>query len=105
MSETVTIACKIRNGLNIGGVVVRGYFHEPGNPVPQDSIMGYAITEGFPKKVWEEWFRHNQDGEVVTNKYVMAAPNMAAMKALLLQKSTPRIRSIPYRAQPYQEVK
>jgi len=101
-NDTVTIACKIRNGLNVGGIVVRGYFHEAGQPLPPNSFRGYALTEGFPKKVWDEWFRHNQEGEVVTNKYIMAAADTPAMKELLIGGVKRRtMGSIPYRAEPY----
>lgn len=102
MSETLIVACKIRNGLNVGGIVVRGYYQGIGEPIPENSYRGYALTMGFPRKVWDYWFKHNKDSEVVTNKFIMAADDMPAMRELLTIGVKRRVAgSIPYRAEPY----
>ncbi len=99
MSDTVTVACRIRNGLSIGGIVVRGYYHAHGESAPENSFNGYALTENFPKNLWDEWFNLNQGELVVTGRFILAAESPDAVKAKL--GVVPKRTTIPFRAEPY----
>lgn len=91
-SEKVIVACKIRNGLNIEGVVVNGYFQAPGEPVPQPSVYGYGLTE-FPRDAWERWFDRNKDGDIVRTNHILAGDSVEAVKEMIIRKVGVRQRT------------
>lgn len=66
--QTVTIACRIPNGLNIGGHLVKGNHAAHGN----ETLGGYAFTDGFPLNVWEQWLTANADSTMVQNDLIFA---------------------------------
>lgn len=98
MSDTVVVACKIRNGLNIGHAI-RGFYHPPGEPTPENTFYGYAFTEGVPRKLWDSWLALNGEAEVVTGGHIMAADSAEELKTKLVQRIGFRKRtfgSVPY---------
>lgn len=86
MSDTVTIACKLRNGIQIGGIVCRGYYQAPGSPIPENSFYGYALTSNFPRNKWDEWFAAMKDEPLVTGNHVIAADNVEMVKHAIVQR-------------------
>ena len=102
MGETVTVACKIPNGLVLrlfhpvkmtepvlgGGVreftmhvPVEGVSHTlvgPAAPFGERPkvpvVAGYAINAECPKEIVDEWFKQNKDSMLVKNNMVMAYP-------------------------------
>lgn len=85
MSEKVIVACKIRNGLNIEGITVNGYFHTPGEPVPENSAFGYGLTE-FPRDAWERWIKHNKDSDMVKGNHILAGDSVEDVKGIIARR-------------------
>lgn len=56
-------ACRLSNGLDLGGgVVLKGNYAGPEHPAqpgpdrpPRERIAGYEITRDVPDDVWERW--------------------------------------------------
>lgn len=101
--ETVTVACKMPNGVVLQLFDMVPYspghgFPETTRAMPRPSakvvlngnaidydklrrdqgmdrmiIGGYALTPGVPREFWEEWLRVNKDSALVLNKVVFAA--------------------------------
>ena len=66
--KTVTIACKVPNGLNIAGRIVTGAAQVNGN-----TFGGYALTPDFPADVWNAWYKDNEHSHMFENNVVFAA--------------------------------
>ncbi len=79
------VACKIVNGLNIGGVIVAGPSLErnpqTGMQVKQETYGGYRLTE-VPDKVWKEWLKANVSSAMVENKLIFGAKTADEAKRL-----------------------
>ena len=100
MPETVTVACKIPNGLQLQ---LRSYREEDDRgikskvfaPAATRSVRvrgpavawgkqpafviagGYALTPNVDKAHWEAWLAENRTNEVVTGLYIFALPKAA----------------------------
>jgi hypothetical protein len=99
MSATVTIACKIPNGIvmriyemvdtiepsPMGGRQIKQArqvgkdYRIKGATTPTPSSMqynqlmhGYGITQNVPKDVWDKWVKDNADAPMVQNKLIFA---------------------------------
>lgn len=96
--ETVTVACKIPNGLHLrvfkmvdaqepvsGGtrtvkraqqdgdtVFVRGPAVPFGQAL-QNAIAGYALTSGIQAEFWAKWLEQNKDHDAVRNGLIFAS--------------------------------
>lgn len=116
--ETVTIACKIPNGLELqlckrddydeetpSGtrkriryvkvgeiVVVRGPANPVGNPnaraVPL--IGGYALTHGVSADFWNEWLEQNEMNPLVVNNMIFAQTKRESARDQAAEQSTTR---------------
>lgn len=102
--DTVTVACKMPHGVVIrgftksqrsvpvlGGGVRDEFFYEPdgrevtilGNarPVGGDFktrvVAGYALTQGVPKDLWDQWRESNKNLPAVRNGLIFAYPTTA----------------------------
>lgn len=98
-SGTVTVACKLPNGLILqlsyaedvsepvmgGGVKVSKRYRKGGQQVtlhparvpfgeiPEYKVIGgYSITEGVDAQFFAEWLNQNEDSELVKNKLIFA---------------------------------
>ncbi len=65
--KTVTVACRVPNGLNIGGHIVTGSAQCNGN-----THGGYAYTYNFPADVWDAWHKDNEQSHMVQNDVIFA---------------------------------
>ncbi len=101
--ETVTVACKLPNGLIIrgfrkveatepvlgGGLRTVQKFEEDGRRVhifgnarPKGGsaktriVAGYALTTGVDKELMDEWLEANADTPMVKNKIIMVLPSI-----------------------------
>jgi hypothetical protein len=110
MSATVTVACKIPNGIimriydmveaiepspmggrtikqarQVGGDIrIKGATTPTPNTMQYNQLMhGYGITQNVPKDVWEKWFKDNADSAIVQNKLIFAFddPNQTFARA------------------------
>jgi len=97
--ETVTVACKMPHGIVIrgfrsamrsvpvmgGGVRDEKYFEPDGREVTilgnarpvggefrTRVVMGFALTQGVPKDLWEEWLASNKSMPAVRNGLIFA---------------------------------
>ena len=68
MTQTVTIACKLPNGLRIGDHLVKGNHAAHGN----QTLGGYAFTDGFPRALWDQWYNANEQSTMVQNNLIFA---------------------------------
>jgi hypothetical protein len=105
-ARTVTVACKITNGLILQlcrmvpqreqtpvGVrdvmiaertgtayIIAGPAYPvqppPGYPRQVQIEGGYALTRGIPKDFWDQWLEQNKDAPFVKNGHVFAQPTM-----------------------------
>ncbi len=65
--KTVTVACRVPNGLNIAGRIITGAAQVKGN-----TFGGYALTPNFPADVWDVWYKNNADSHMVENATIFA---------------------------------
>ena len=99
MGATVTVACKLPNGLVIqneqsreenepvlgGGTRKVTRFYPKGDPVKLNGyaapfgqapkclvVGGYALTPGVDAEFWEEWWAFHQQDDLVRNKILFA---------------------------------
>lgn len=100
--ETVTVACKVPNGMRLrlfghrivrvpvlgGGVaeekqayqigesiVVNGPKWPVNQPMPDFRIVGNAgITSGVPKEFWDKWVEQNEEHDAYLNRMIFAMP-------------------------------
>ena len=69
MSSTVTVACKISNGILMGeDVVILG----PNKVQKHMLVGGYAMTHGVPVDVWDDWLEKNQKSTMVEKGLIFA---------------------------------
>ena len=74
---TYVCACKLPNGLNIGGgIILRGAVigqeeHQLANAPGRERIAGYEITRDIPADIWERWYGENANSPIIHNKLVM----------------------------------
>lgn len=74
MAETVTVACKIPNGIYLdlrkGEQLIRVKLNGPGMPIPLDPKKplprkkiedAAALTFGVDKEFWEQWLKKHKD--------------------------------------------
>jgi hypothetical protein len=90
---TVTVACKIPNGLvlNANGQTVtiagpiRAVPGTPAKPYPG----GYELTPGVDADLWTAWSREHSDSDALKNGLIFAEPNVgtAAAKAKRLART------------------
>lgn len=99
MTETVTVACKLPNGLVLrvfnmverselvlggGSRKIKQAVQSDHAPIkingcaapfgsPQALYGGYALTPNVPKDVFDEWLKQNADADVVRNNLIFAA--------------------------------
>lgn len=98
-TETVTVACKMPNGVKLelvemvdrtepvmgGGArrfqqarrtgqffIVRGPAVPFGTPPNFPIIGGYALTHGIPKDFWDKWCSQNKDSPLLENHIIFA---------------------------------
>lgn len=79
--STVTVACKISNGIRIGEHVVLGF-----GPLTADRrfdllVGGYALTGGVDKLAWEQWLAQNADSDMIKKQMVFADENVGALRS------------------------
>lgn len=80
------VACKVPNGLRIGGTVLRApYRWLPGEPYDPPPYMkaGFAITE-VPAHDWEPWRQANYDSDLVRNGLIFGARRKQDVDAFCL---------------------
>lgn len=94
-TDTVTVACKIPNGLSLRvgdfvdvtersatAAVTTAVWRPRENAVEikgpkrdqygRDMEGGYALTHGVPKDFWDQWMKENKDSPLVVNKLILA---------------------------------
>lgn len=107
MAGTVTVACKIPNGLILRlfemidtnevtptgyrsikkaqpkgpQVTIAGYSREFMQAARAPIASGFALTRGVDADFWEEWLNQNQDSDCVRNGLIFAHENAADSKA------------------------
>jgi hypothetical protein len=108
MGATVTVGCKMPNGLILrifdmvkenqpimgGGFrevsvakavgptyTVRGYSAPEGRSPKATVIGGYALTAGIDADFWERWLAENKDADYVTNRLIFAHEKVTDTKA------------------------
>ncbi len=86
---TVTVACRIPNGIRIGDIVIHGPKAHVG--APQDwspntpmSVGGFVFNSGIDQAVWDGWFQANQNSDMVKNGMIYGDvdENVVRQKAL-----------------------
>jgi hypothetical protein len=76
-SDTVFVALKYGQGLNIG-VVLRGINTDPAPVSPH--LGGYAFTAAVPAKVWDLWYAVHHDSDLVERNLILADPDLNALR-------------------------
>lgn len=72
---TVTVACKITNGIRIGDIVIHGpkAFVDPfQNSPPPLTVGGFVLTQGIDVAVWNKWLEANKDSHMVKEGLIYA---------------------------------
>jgi hypothetical protein len=82
----IVVACKLPNGLDIGGFVLKGAHsamldQTTLKPMGTGQIGGYAITHDVPDDVWERWLRDNRNSPIVTNGLVHGCSDPVELEA------------------------
>lgn len=117
MATTVTIACKLPNGLHLDlpskagqpprRVTVRGFAAESlDDPRPRhrtvDGVMhyeplgpalvvgGYALTSGVPEEHWHEWLATHDQMDIVTKGLIYALPKLDDAQAKARERKDER---------------
>lgn len=88
MPGTVTVACKIPNGLHLDlkgreRVTVRGPAFKWGEPNP--AIGGYALTHDVDADYWAAWLAAYKDAPFVKNRHIFAYPKIADATAAAVE--------------------
>jgi hypothetical protein len=80
--STVFVGCRLRSGVRIGGVHVRGFYFNAVDPdfrltsQQAGAVRGFIFTE-VPRRAWEEWLKANAEADIVVNKFVIAGNTLA----------------------------
>jgi hypothetical protein len=78
MSDTVTVHCRVTNGIVMLGHQIRGYQRDMGGPrcgaAAGVTLDGFGVTEGVSREVWERWSEVNKDADIVMRRLIRAAP-------------------------------
>lgn len=80
--STVTVACKIANGIRIGdGTIILGF-----GPLTADRrfdllVGGYALTPNVDAEAWHKWEKMNADSDAVKKQMVFADENLGALRS------------------------
>lgn len=121
--ETVTVACKLPNGLVLrlfrpkemsvpilgGGfrsetqfvdtgesLTLNGWAHRQ-NMAPQVQIIGqnggYALTHEVPKAFWDKWLEQNKDSDFVKNGIIFAHEKAGFVESQAKDKDHANLRS------------
>lgn len=72
MTDVVTIASKVSQSLNIGGITVIGMGRIPPGTSRENEMAGYVLTPNFPKAIWDKWIADNKDSTMVVNELIFA---------------------------------
>lgn len=116
-NETVTVACKLPNGLRLrifdmrktqelvmggGSRDVKQAFELPtaytvyGNSHPQNAapgcpiLQGFALTHGIPKDFWDKWHEQNKTSDLVTRGLIFAHEKADVVNAQAEEKKAVR---------------
>lgn len=86
---TVTVGCKVPNGLKIAARNKEAVIAGPrpalvGQPQPIRP-GGYEFTDGVDAELWHAWAEAHADAEVVVRRLIFAADNREAAKGLAYQ--------------------
>lgn len=80
--QTYVVACKLPNGLNIEGFVLKGaaigidrHDQRQRDEKGRERLGGYEITRGVPASIWESWYKDNKNGPIVQKGLVMGFPD------------------------------
>ena len=79
--STYICACKLPNGIDLGGFVIRGAAvgldkHDSNQlDRSRERLFGYEITRGVPDLIWKRWYADNRNGPIVRNGLVMGFPD------------------------------
>jgi hypothetical protein len=82
LTLTVTVACKIANGIRIGdGTVILGF-----GPLTADRrfdllVGGYALTRDVDADAWAKWEKANADSDMVKRQMVFADADVGALRS------------------------
>ena len=93
MDQTYVCVCKLPNGLDLGGFVLKGaaigldrhdpkHIHAP----DRERLFGYAITRNVPAAIWKRWYADNANGPIVQNGLVMGFPDVGEQLPIELQQ-------------------
>lgn len=78
---TVCVACKVPNGLRIGGANKSALLVGSAQVPIQERVGGYALTENVDAECWAAWVKDHADSELVQNNIVFAEDNLATLRA------------------------
>lgn len=89
MADTVTVACKLPNGLvaEVGDVKIefvgsRIPLDDNGNRISDRELPGgYGITNNVPKEFWDKWKADHEDTPLIKNGIILATARAADTKA------------------------
>ena len=92
---TVTVACRIPNGIRIGDIVIHGpkaHTQHLENTPPLPLIVGgFVFNSGIDQAVWDRWFQANQNSDMVKNGMIYGDvdENVVRQKALGIAPGSP----------------
>lgn len=98
--ETVTIASKVPNHLNIAGRIIPGMVRLAPGTERQNELGGFILTKDFPKEDWDQWFAANQKSHMVLSGLIFADTD-DVVRARLLPRAVGRPRvfgEVPYKS-------
>jgi hypothetical protein len=69
------VCCKLPNGLNIGGFIIRGAMighedHQLVSAPGRERIASYEITRNVPDDLWQKWYRDNINSPIIQRKLI-----------------------------------
>lgn len=99
MTEIVTIASKVPQSLNIGGIIVIGMGRIPPGTLRDNELGGYVLTTNFPKELWDKWIAANRESTMVVNELIFADMD-ANVRGRLMPRAVGRplqFGEIPYK--------
>ena len=76
------VACKIPQGLNVGGIILRGNRLLPGETYETHPLYGgFSITGPVDSAQFSRWLEHNRESPLVINQMVIWAETEEECKA------------------------